>query len=118
MQNNLNIPKEIFKSWCDKFCDNINMISDICFLIGLYITIRYNQNLPWWQNFLLLAAYFVLIMSVQSFERWRRNKLKIGTMPVRKKRFTIKLDEATVVKKSDMEEAILYLSEVEDYLGK
>lgn len=118
MQNNLNVTKEIIRKWFNNLSEQIPMISNIAFLIGLFIVIKYNYALPWEQNFLMLALYFIIIQSTQSFDRWRKKQNQIGTFPVARKRFTIKLDEAVVVKKSDWEEAMLYLSEVEDYLGK
>jgi hypothetical protein len=118
MQNNFNVTKEIFKDFVNGIFEQIALISNVAFLIGMFIIMKYNHNLPWQQNFLLLAAYFVIIQATQSFDRWYKKQRQVGTFPVNKKRFTKKLGEATVVKKSDMEEAILYLSEIEDYLGK
>lgn len=118
MQNNFNVTKEIIKSWVNGFFEQIPMISNIAFLIGLFVVIRYSEYFYWQQSFLMLSLYFILIQSIQSFDRWRKKQNQIGRFPVNKKRFTKKLDEAIVVKKSDWEEAMLYLSEVEDYLGK
>lgn len=114
----MGITFKIFKMYVNKIIQNINIVSNVSFVIFVYFVIRYSSP-SWIKDFLWIVGYFILIMGVQSFDRYYKSEHKKTDFPIVKKRFTKKLDdEMIVIKKSDWEEAVLYLSEVEDYLGK
>lgn len=109
---------KIIKSYIDNILENIPLICDISFIIALYIITRYSY-LKWQYNLIILVAYYLWILFIKAFDRYRKEELYKPDFPSVKKRFTKKLDgDMVVVKKSDWEEAMLYLCDIEDYLGK
>ena len=109
---------KILKSYVDKVLNNIPFICDVSFLFALYIILRYSY-LKWFWNLIILGIYYLWLVFIKAFDKYRREELYKPDFPNVKKRFTKRLDgDMIVVKKSDWEEAMLYLCEIEDYLNK
>lgn len=114
----MGIKLKILKSYVDKVLENIPLITNITYLIAIYIICKYSY-LSWGWNVTILGVYYIWIMFIQAFDRYRRNELYKPDFPNVKKRFTQKLDDdMVIIKKSDWEEALLYLCDIEDFLGK
>ncbi len=109
--------KVIFKTIneCFKKCkENLPIILDLIFLIVTYIILKYSVE-EWYKNFIGLAIFYIIITFLKLVEKtYGKN-----SFPMVEKRFTRKLDdEVIVINKKDWQEAVLYLNQIEDYLGK
>ena len=109
--------KAIFKTiknCVKKLKENFPIILDLIFLVMLYVVIKYSV-VEWYKNFIGLASLYVVITFIKLVEKTYGE----NSFPTVNKRFTRKLDdEVVVINKKDWQEAIIYLSQVEDYLGK
>lgn len=109
--------KAILKTLKDcikKAKQNLPIILDVIFIVTMYMILKYNVT-NWYKGFIGLAILYVMITFVKLVDK----KYGENSFPTVDKRFTKKLDdEVIVIPRSDWEQAVLYLNEIENYLGK
>jgi len=64
----------------------------------------------------ILQAIFISVLPVGKLLQMTANNLNVGcTMPMHTKKFTLCVDDEITANKKDLQEILIYLSQVEDY---
>lgn len=102
-----------FSRWIDK---NFNILSNLTFIIWVYLlTHELNNGLF---EFVAIIVYYEILRFVLFLREYVNKQKQLEGFPTSRKRFTHEIGDAYIIKKNEWEEAIIYLSKIENYLGK